>query len=70
MLKYLLHRTILALPTLLVISFLAFGLGKCAPGDPVVNVFGEEVYNTLDPAQQAEKYRSHAVRLGLDAPTF
>lgn len=70
MLKYLLRRTILAIPTLLVISFLAFGLGKCAPGDPVVNVFGEEVYNTLDPAQQAEKYRSHAVRLGLDAPTF
>ena len=69
-LKYLLRRTILAIPTLLVISFLAFGLGKCAPGDPVVNVFGEEVYNTLDPAQQAEKYRSHAVRLGLDAPTF
>jgi len=70
MLKYLLRRTFLAIPTLLVISFLAFGLGKCAPGDPVVNVFGEEVYNTLDPAQQAEKYRSHAVRLGLDAPAF
>ncbi|MDO8366153.1 MAG: ABC transporter permease subunit [Saprospiraceae bacterium] len=70
MLKYLLRRTILALPTLLVISFLAFGLGKCAPGDPVVNVFGEENYNTLDPAQQAVVYRSHAVQLGLDGPEF
>jgi len=70
MLKYLLRRILLALPTLLVISFLAFGLGKCAPGDPVVNVFGEETYNTLDPVQQAEKYRSNAIRLGLDGPTF
>ncbi len=70
MLKYLFRRTILAIPTLLVISFLAFGLGKCAPGDPVVNVFGEEAYNTLDPAQQAEQYRSNAVRLGLDGPAF
>ncbi len=70
MLKYLLRRTLLSLPTLLVISFLAFGLGKCAPGDPVVNILGEENYNTLDPAQQAEKYRSNAVRLGLDGPSF
>ena len=70
MLKYLLRRILLALPTLLVISFLAFSLGKCAPGDPVVNVFGEDTYNTLDPEQQAEKYRPNAVRLGLDGPTF
>jgi len=70
MLRYLLRRIFLALPTLLVISFLAFGLGKCAPGDPVVNVFGESNYNTLDPAKQAEQYRSNAARLGLDGPSF
>lgn len=70
MLRYLLRRILMALPTLLVISFLAFGLGKCAPGDPVVNVFGESNYNTLDPAKQAEAYRSNAVRLHLDRPAF
>lgn len=70
MLRYILRRTLLALPTLLVISFLTFGLGKCAPGDPIVNIFGEEVYNTLDPAQQAEKYRANAIRIGLDGPAF
>lgn len=70
MLKYLLRRSLLSLPTLMVISFLAFGLGKCAPGDPVVNVFGEELYPSLDPAQQAIQYRSNAVRLGLNHPDF
>ncbi|MFN0034139.1 MAG: ABC transporter permease [Saprospiraceae bacterium] len=70
MLKYILRRILLALPTLWVISLLAFGLGKCSPGDPVVQVFGEEPYNTLDPAQQGEKYRSNAARLGLARPAF
>lgn len=70
MLKYLLRRILMALPTLLVISFLAFGLGKCAPGDPVVNVFGEEAYNSLDPAKQAIIYRSNAARIGLEGPSF
>jgi peptide/nickel transport system permease protein len=70
MLKYLLRRILMALPTLLVISFLAFGLGKYAPGDPVVNVFGEEAYNSLDPAKQADAYRSKAARIGLNGPAF
>jgi peptide/nickel transport system permease protein len=70
MFRYLLRRILLALPTLLVISFLAFGLGRCAPGDPVVNVFGESIYHSLDPAKQAESYRANAVRLGLNGPDF
>lgn len=70
MLQYLLRRILLSVPTLLLISFLAFGLGKCAPGDPVVTVFGEEQYNSLDPAQQSGKYRSNAARLGLTGPSF
>ncbi|MBC7777699.1 MAG: ABC transporter permease [Phycisphaerae bacterium] len=70
MLKYLLRRTLLALPTLLVISFLAFGLSRCSSGDPVLNFFPEDTYNSLDPAQQADKYRSNAVLLGLDGPGF
>ena len=70
MFQYLIRRILLALPTLLVISFLAFGLGKCAPGDPVINVFGEEAYTSLDPAQQAKIYRANAERLGLTGAGF
>ncbi len=70
MLKYLLRRIALTLPTLLVISLFAFWLGKCAPGDPVVNVFGEENFQTLDPAQQAVRYQLNAARLGIHRPTF
>ncbi|MBL7806292.1 MAG: ABC transporter permease [Saprospiraceae bacterium] len=70
MLQYILRRILLALPTLLIISFLAFGLGKCAPGDPVVNVFGDQSLQTLDPTKQAENYRANAARLGLDGPLF
>lgn len=70
MLKYLLRRIVLTLPTLLVISLFAFWLGKCAPGDPVVNVFGEENFQTLDPAQQAVRYQLNATRLGIHRPTF
>lgn len=70
MLQYIIRRLLLAVPTMLVISFLAFALGKYAPGDPVVSVFGEELYQTLDPQVQAQTYRINAAKLGLDAPTF
>jgi len=70
MLRYLLRRILLAVPTLLVVSMLAFGLVKSAPGDPVVNVFGEDTYNTLDPQAHAASYRVKAERLGLHLPTF
>lgn len=70
MLKYLLRRVFLTLPTLLVVSLFAFWLGKCAPGDPVVNVFGDENFQTLDPAQQAVRYQQNATQLGIHLPTF
>lgn len=70
MLRYMFRRALLALPTLLIVSLFAFGLGKCAPGDPVENVFGEQWQQTLDPLVQAEKYRTSAAKLGLDAPLF
>ncbi|MDX1909968.1 MAG: ABC transporter permease subunit [Saprospiraceae bacterium] len=68
--NYLLRRILLAVPTLLVVSLLVFGLSKSTPGDPVVNVFGEESYQTLDPIQQGEQYRKNAARLGYDRPVF
>lgn len=70
MFKYLIRRILLSVPTLLIISVLAFGLGKYAPGDPVVNVFGEESYSSLDPAKQAITYRAKAEQLGIDGPSF
>lgn len=70
MLRYLLRRIFLAIPTLLVVSLLAFGLIKFSPGDPVVNVFGEDSYSSLDPQAQAASYRAKAERLGVHLPTF
>lgn len=70
MLRYLLRRTALALPTLLVISLVTFGLSKCAPVDPVREVYGVSLLPTLDPEAQGQAYRQNAAKLGLDKPAF
>ncbi|HAD13299.1 MAG TPA: hypothetical protein DCF33_12785 [Saprospirales bacterium] len=70
MLQYIIRRILLALPTLLIISFLAFGLGKCTPGDPVTNIFGEQWNQTMDQSKIAASYRANAAKLGLDGPSF
>lgn len=70
MLQYLLKRTLIFIPTLLVISLLAFGLSKVAPGDPVelkLRGFGPDQQNLAN----AERiYRETADFLGLDKPVF
>lgn len=70
MLRYLIRRMLLALPTLLLISMLAFGLSKCAPGDPVEEANGEIVYKTQDPLLQSQIYADKAKDLGFDLPVF
>lgn len=70
MLRYILQRIIIAIPTLLFISLAVFGLSKCAPGDPVENVFGEAIASTEAPAVIAERYRQKAARIGIDKPLF
>jgi peptide/nickel transport system permease protein len=70
MLWYIVRRLLLAVPTLLAVSFFAFGLGKCSGGDPVTQVFGEEPLPISDIEQQAAAYRSKAAMLGLHRPTF
>ena len=67
---YLLRRLLLSVPTLLVISWVIFGLNKCAPGDPVTTIYGEDLTSGMDPARQAANYRLKAARLGLDRPNF
>ncbi len=70
MLRYLLRRIALALPTLLVISLITFGLSKLAPVDPVKEVYGVNLSPTLDPEAHALVYRQNAAKLGLDKPAF
>ena len=70
MLQYLLKRVLIFIPTLLVISLLAFGLSKAAPGDPVelkLRGFGPDQQNLAN----AERiYRETADFLGLNKPVF
>ncbi|MCB0557367.1 MAG: ABC transporter permease [Lewinellaceae bacterium] len=70
MLQYLLKRILIFIPTLLVISLLAFGLSRAAPGDPVemkLRGFGSDQQNLVN----AERiYRETAAFLGLNKPAF
>lgn len=70
MLSYFVRRLLLTIPTLIVISWIIFGLSKCAVVDPVVAIYGPDLSSGLDPAGQAENYRMKSSRLGLDLPVF
>lgn len=70
MVQYLVKRILIFIPTLLVISLLAFGLSKIAPGDPVemkLRGFGPDQQN---PANAERVYRETADFLGLNKPVF
>ncbi len=67
MLRYLLSRLLLFVPMLLVISFIAFGLSQCTPGDPVEAALeGSGVM----PAAYLREYKQKAAVLELDKPPF
>lgn len=70
MLRYLLRRILLAIPTLLVVSMLVFVLNKCAPGDPVTQIYGVNFLSSADPEAQSAVYQLNAAKLGLDKPVF
>lgn len=67
MLRYVLRRILLAVPTLLVISMAVFGLSKCAPYDSSLGL-GEVVLGNMQ--QQAADALLRAEALGADKPTF
>lgn len=70
MLRYLLKRILLFLPTLLFISLLTFGLSKVAPGDPVESV-NKTAENDGTYLKDRERVYSETARLlGLDKPVF
>ena len=68
MIRYLLYRIALFIPTLLVISLLAFGLSKVAPGDPVLIIMRNNPDSDLNYSERI--YNQIATRLGLNKPTF
>jgi peptide/nickel transport system permease protein len=72
MVAYVLKRLLLFLPTLLAVSMLAFGLNKCAPGDPVVQfmTLDENSRTGADYQRYQQVYAAAAARLGLDKPAF
>jgi peptide/nickel transport system permease protein len=74
MLRYLLKRLLIFIPTLLIISLLAFGLSKVAPGDPVelLTRGGLEAAEGAsgDVRNRARVYAETAHFLGLDKPGF
>ncbi len=72
MLKYILKRVLLFIPTLFVISLLTFFLSTNVPGDPVEQMLNSNSETgSSAKAQVAEKaYISKRHQLGLDLPTF
>lgn len=70
MLRYVLRRLLISIPTLLVISLAVFGLGRCAPGDPVEISLGEEMALQVDPQRYEDTYKRKAAEFGLDKPLF
>lgn len=67
MFQYLLKRLLLFLPMLLIISFIAFGLNQCAPGDPVDTALEG---SGVRPSAYMREYRQKAIALELDKPPF
>lgn len=64
--NYIIKRVLVAVPTLLVISFLIFGLLYITPGDPVLLMLGSG--DTQNVSQ--EQYDAVRTELGLDKPFF
>lgn len=71
MVKYLIKRVLLFIPTLILVSLLAFGLSKVTPNDPVKRLCeSEEGLDQIDAKYQAQNCRNIAASLGLDKPPF
>ncbi len=68
MFKYTVKRILYFFPTLIAISFLAFGLSKCTPGDPANRC---EDSSSLAAINNCEvEYQRWAKLFGLTGPTF
>ena len=73
MIRYLLRRILLFIPTVLVISLVAFAILVNSPGDPVdrmMMISGNDGAQTARSAQIDEERQNWRERLGLDLPVF
>lgn len=74
MFRYLAKRLLLFVPTLLLVSLLAFGLSKLAPGDPVSQYLVDDRFGNIsrpaDYLNAENAYRQAASTLNLDRPAF
>ncbi len=74
MLRYLLKRLLLFIPTLLLVSLLAFGLSRLTPGDPVSQYLVDDRFGNIsrpaDLLNAENAYRQAAATLNLDRPAF
>jgi peptide/nickel transport system permease protein len=68
--EYIIRRLLIFLPTLLIISFLAFYLSRITPGDPVLIALGQAAEETDGTAIQSQAYVQMRQQLGLDKPLF
>src|SRR6185295_16637848 len=73
MARYLLKRILLFIPTLIIISLLAFVISVGAPGDPVSRMMSSAESGDVFQSQsniQVQQQQSLSRRLGLDLPVF
>jgi peptide/nickel transport system permease protein len=65
------RRILWALPTLLIVTLIVFGLNKCTPGDTVRLLIPNESYTNANNELVLEQiYKRDAASLGLDKPLF
>lgn len=72
MLKYLFKRILFFIPTLLLISLIAFGLSRVPAGDPVYNCYDPtgDIDSQYSYEYAARTYAERARTLGTDLPPF
>lgn len=72
MIRYILHRILLFIPTLFVISFLAFLINNSAPGDPVEIYLGIASPEGASSGKSVDEYKKDSVRAKyhLNKPVF
>ncbi len=74
MLAYAIRRLLFFIPTILVVSLIAFGLSNRVAGDPVGLIMGEDVFsldeNPDEYASWLEEYQRTASQYHLDKPKF
>ena len=69
MFQYIIKRFVYFLPTLLIISFLVFGLSKCVPNDPI-DPPQNEISSKTDLSNAIKDYERLAEIYGLTGPAF